>query len=112
MAARATGDINMAIIGTFTLKDGKFNGKISTLALNVSVGILPNTNAGGNEPAYRVFLGKFEAGAAWEKTSETTAREYLSVKLDDPTFPAPIYANLIEQENGTYALLWSRPQAR
>jgi uncharacterized protein (DUF736 family) len=34
------------------------------------------------------------------------------VKLDDPTFPAPIYANLIAQENGTYALLWSRPQAR
>ncbi len=50
----------MAIIGTFTLKDGKFNGKISTLALNVSVGILPNTNGGGNEPAYRVFLGKFD----------------------------------------------------
>jgi uncharacterized protein (DUF736 family) len=34
------------------------------------------------------------------------------VKLDDPTFPAPIYANLMEQEDGTFAMLWSRPQSR
>jgi len=102
----------MATIGTFTKKDGKFNGKISTLALNVTVGILPNTNAGGNEPDYRVFFGKFEAGAAWSKISEKSGRDYLSVKLDDPTFTAPVYANLMEQEDGSYALLWSRPQAR
>jgi uncharacterized protein (DUF736 family) len=30
------------------------------------------------------------------------------VKLDDPSFTAPIYANLLEGENGEYALIWSR----
>jgi uncharacterized protein (DUF736 family) len=102
----------MAILGTFTKKDGKFNGKIQTLALSVNVGILPNTETGGNQPAYRVFCGKFEVGAGWEKTSESSGRDYISVKLDDPTFANPIYANLMEQEDGTFALLWSRPQAR
>ena len=38
-----------------------------------------------------------EFGAAWKKTSGE-GREYLSVKLDDPSFPAPIYATLIEAD--------------
>lgn len=102
----------MAIIGNFTFKDGKYNGKIQTLALNVSVGILPNTAGGADAPAYRVFAGKsVELGAAWQKTSES-GRDYLSVKLDDPSFTAPIYANLIEAEDGTFNLLWSRSQPR
>jgi uncharacterized protein (DUF736 family) len=51
-----------------------------------------------------------EFGAAWKKTSGE-GREYLSVKLDDPSFPAPIYATLIESdEPGTYSLIWSRRQ--
>ena len=36
-------------------------------------------------------------------------RDYLSVKLDDPSFPAPIYATLaeLEGEDGLQ-LIWSR----
>ncbi|MCA8225827.1 DUF736 family protein [Burkholderia multivorans] len=53
-----------------------------------------------------------DIGAAWNKTSEA-GREYKSVTLDDPSFPAPIYARLIEGEDGTHDLIWSRtkPQA-
>lgn len=101
----------MAIIGNFTFKDGKYNGKIQTLALNVSVGILPNTGGGGDAPAYRVFAGKSALGAAWQKTADS-GRDYLSVKLDDPSFPVAVYANLIEAEDGTFNLLWSRSQPR
>jgi uncharacterized protein (DUF736 family) len=36
-----------------------------------------------------------------------TGREYYSMKLDDPSFPTPIYASLVAVENG-YALIWSR----
>jgi len=46
-------------------------------------------------------------GAAWKKTARETQREYLSVKLDDPSFPAPIYANLFKGETD-YTLVWSR----
>lgn len=38
-----------------------------------------------------------ELGAAWQKTSEQGC-DYLSVNLDDPSFPAPIYATLAEVE--------------
>ncbi len=56
------------------------------------------------------MAGAVELGAAWQKRSEQTERDYLSVKLDDPSFPAPIYATLSEAEgeNG-YQLIWSRP---
>ncbi|PZP04806.1 MAG: DUF736 domain-containing protein, partial [Sphingomonas hengshuiensis] len=34
----------------------------------------------------------------------------LSVKLDDPSFPAPIYATLVEVEGESdLQLIWSRP---
>lgn len=52
------------------------------------------------------FAGEF--GAAWKKTSRE-GRDYLSVKLDDPSFPAPIYASLVKADTaGEYALIWSR----
>ena len=57
-----------------------------------------------------IYLGKVEIGAAWPKRSEE-GRDYLSLKLDDPSFNAPIYANLFDDEDGEgYTLLWSRPR--
>jgi Protein of unknown function (DUF736) len=39
-------------------------------------------------------------------------REYLSVKLDDPSFPAPIYASLVKGEgDDSFTLIWSRRTA-
>jgi uncharacterized protein (DUF736 family) len=34
------------------------------------------------------------------------------VRLDDPTFAAPFFANLVVQDEGGFALIWSRPQRR
>jgi len=34
------------------------------------------------------------------------------VRFDDPTFAAPFFANLIAQDEGGFALIWSRPQRR
>jgi uncharacterized protein (DUF736 family) len=57
-------------------------------------------------------MQKVEIGAGWWKRSEE-GREYLSVKLDDPSFNAPIYANLFADEGGeTHSLIWSRPNRR
>ncbi|WP_063690606.1 DUF736 domain-containing protein, partial [Bradyrhizobium stylosanthis] len=63
-----------------------------------------------NAPSHRVYVGRAEIGAAWSKRSEE-GRDYLSLKLDDPSFNAPIYANLFDDEAGDgYTLLWSRPR--
>ena len=36
-------------------------------------------------------------------------RDYLSIKLDDPSFTAPIFASLFADEDGkTFNLIWSR----
>src|SRR4029077_2044354 len=61
-------------------------------------------------PSHRIYVGRAEIGAAWSKRSEE-GRDYLSLKLDDPSFNAPIYANLFDDEGGDgYTLLWSRPR--
>ena len=64
-------------------------------------------------PDFRIFAGKTEFGAAWKKTSREN-RDYLSVKLDDPSFPAPIYASLVDAPEGSgdgYSLIWSRSRS-
>ena len=98
----------MATIGTFTKDDaGHYNGAIKTLTLDVKTATFrPADKDNERAPDFRIFAGKTEFGAAWKKTSREN-RDYLSVKLDDPSFPAPIYANLVDAEEG-YSLVWSR----
>jgi len=100
----------MATIGTFTSTENGFTGSIRTLALNVKARIARIENPSDKGPHYRIYAGTVELGAAWQKTSEQTQRDYLSIKLDDPSFPAPIYATLTEVEGEAgYQLIWSRP---
>ena len=96
----------MATIGTFTSTENGFSGSIRTLALNVKARIARVENPSDKGPHFRIYAGNVELGAAWQKTSEQ-GRDYLSVKLDDPSFPTPIYASLVEAEDG-YSLIWSR----
>lgn len=98
----------MAQIGTFAQgENGTFNGTIKTLTLNVKATIRPSDKDHDKAPDYRVYAGPVEFGAAWKKTSRED-RDYLSLKLDDPSFPAPIYASLVEGESGEQRLIWSR----
>jgi uncharacterized protein (DUF736 family) len=102
----------MATIGTFTEKDGRLTGKIQTLCINTSLAFVPNENRSNSDaPTFRVFCGRTDCGAAWEKTS-TAGRTYYSVRLDDPTFATPVFASLVAQDEGGYALIWSRSQGR
>lgn len=99
----------MATIGTFTqAANGSFTGTIKALTLNAKNNIRPIDKESEKAPDYRLAVGSVECGAGWKKTSREN-RDYISVKLDDPTFPAPIYATLSETGTaGEYALIWSR----
>ena len=102
----------MATIGTFKKSGNEFVGQIVTLSVQAkNVRIVPEANRSGeNAPSHRVYVGRAEIGAAWSKRSEE-GRDYLSLKLDDPSFNAPIYANLFDDEDGEgYTLIWSRPR--
>jgi uncharacterized protein (DUF736 family) len=100
----------MGNIGSFKKVGSELQGEIVTLSVQTKgVRIVPETNrANDNAPSHRVFVGRAEIGAAWPKRSNE-GRDYLSLKLDDPSFTAPIYANLFEDEDGEgYSLIWSR----
>ena len=108
------GNTIMATIGTFKKSGAGFTGAITTLSLQAkNVRIVPEENrTTDNAPSHRVFVGRAEIGAAWPRRSNE-GRDYLGVKLDDPSFTAPIYANLFDDEGeDTFSLIWSRPQKR
>jgi uncharacterized protein (DUF736 family) len=101
---------DMANIGSFKKSGQEFQGEIVTLSLQTKgVRIVPETDrTSDNAPSHRVYVGRAEIGAAWPKRS-SEGRDYLSVKLDDPSFNAPIYANLFDDEDAeTSTLIWSR----
>ncbi len=98
----------MATIGTFTADTNGYTGTLRTLTLNVKVKLVANDKGeNGKAPDFRLQAAGNDIGAAWKKTSEA-GREYLSVTLDDPSFAATVYARLIEGEDGTHDLLWTR----
>jgi len=98
----------MATIGTFTKTDTGFSGTVKTLTLNIKATFRVDEKESDKAPDFRIYTSTTEVGAAWQKTSRE-GREYLSVKLDDPSFAAPIFASLVETDDGkTHALIWSR----
>jgi uncharacterized protein (DUF736 family) len=106
----------MAIIGTFKATENGFTGTIETLTLKAEVDFeAVERKSSEKAPDFRIFTKKsgFEIGAAWETTSRETGTQYLSVKLDDPSFAAPIQCRLLKTgaEIG-HSLLWDRFRAR
>jgi uncharacterized protein (DUF736 family) len=98
----------MATIGTFAKTENGYTGAVKTLTLNVKARISPAEKTNDKTPDFRIFAEQTEFGAAWKKKSNE-GREYLSLKLDDPSFPAPIYASLVEIEGeDSLSLIWSR----
>lgn len=101
----------MAIIGNFKKSGNELKGSIITLSVQAkNVRIVPEDNrASDNTPSHRVFVGEVEIGAGWAKRTNDN-RPYLSLKIDDPSFTAPIFTQLFEGDEGVYDLVWSRPR--
>ncbi len=100
----------MANIGTFKKAGTDYHGEIVTLTLqtnNVRIVSVPSqTNE--NAPSHRVYVGRAEVGAAWPRQS-AEGRDYLSIKIDDPSLSKPIYASLFADDDGdTFTLVWNR----
>ena len=102
----------MSSIGHFTKTGEDFEGTIVTLTINRCVRFVSESGRTNEKsPSHRVFAGEGggEIGAAWPQRTNDD-RPYLSVKLDDPSFTAPVSASLFENEDGSYSLYWSRPR--
>ncbi|ACB97263.1 DUF736 domain-containing protein [Beijerinckia indica] len=105
----------MSVIGSFSYDASTkiYKGRIRTLTVNVQAQLVLNDKRLSEEaPLYRVRSSRngAEIGAAWEKFTKDNGEAYLALKLDDPSFPAPIFGNLVEVEGEPdFQLIWSRP---
>jgi uncharacterized protein (DUF736 family) len=97
----------MTTIGTFSRDGDGFTGTIATLAIKAKAAIRPNAKTVENAPDFRIYASGVEIGAAWAKTSEAD-KPYLSVKLDDPSFPEAIFCRLVGKGDGSHVMVWSR----
>jgi uncharacterized protein (DUF736 family) len=105
----------MAIIGRFTKSHGdELAGFITTLSIQVNnLRLIPNRrDPSEKSPSHRLFLDEIEVGAAWRNPANGDKRPSYSVKLDDPAFTAPVHAVLVEQDDGDFDLIWTRPSKR
>jgi uncharacterized protein (DUF736 family) len=103
----------MATIGYVTQQsDGGFKGRLQTLNIRADIEIVRNGAKNSDaQPDYRVFSKGFELGAGWQRISETSGREYISLSLAAPEFARRLYANLGRAANqdhdSVFALIWN-----
>jgi uncharacterized protein (DUF736 family) len=104
----------MAIIGKFKKLGDGYTGTIQTLLFSTAAALEPVEKKSSKKgPDFRLTIpGSRDIGAAWEKTSRDSDQAFLSVTIDDASLPAPINCALFEDEDGEYALIWSRDRQR
>lgn len=99
----------MNIIGKFNrAPDGSFLGEIITLSVQAqNVRLVPVAPKSANDPTYRILVGTAHIGNGWPTDGST-----LHLALDDPSFAAAIEADLCEQADGTFSLVWLRKSSQ
>jgi uncharacterized protein (DUF736 family) len=91
-----------------------YTGGLGTLSIARKVVFRPSEATSDKAPSYRVVslskTGDVEFGAAWKKRSEE-GRDYLSVRLDDPSLAHAINCALVGSSDHSdgFILVWSRP---
>jgi len=100
-------------IGAFTkTEDGAFEGRIETITFSADVRFLPVTEKPNPDmPDFRIVSTNTnsELGAGWFKKAQKSGKNYISNKIDDPSFSAPMWSALCTDDNGEYSLYWDRP---
>jgi uncharacterized protein (DUF736 family) len=99
----------MPTIGFFSHQGDIYYGNILTLGLSAKVKIVPSGLEGKKSPQHLVLVGEAQVGAGWNRKNREGG-SYVSVKIDDPSFPAPVFANLIACGD-VYHLIWRRDDA-
>ena len=93
--------------------NGAFKGQLKTLSIRADITIATNASkANDAQPDYRVFAGDVEIGAGWNRHSESSGRDYVSLSLAAPEFgPRRLYANLGraagDEREDRFAIIWN-----
>lgn len=113
--------MNIGMLKTIKDREGEWlQGDIVTLALSVRLILYPNREKRSErDPDYLAFTVNLDGqeariGAAWLKRVQAKGREgeeFLSITLDDPSFPARLnIAAFKSKEPGTWTVDWRRRQ--
>ena len=103
----------MPAIGYVTKNDdGSFKGQLKTLSISAEIAIVSNrSKSSDTQPDYRVLSDGVEIGAGWNRRSETSGRDYVSLSLAAPEFgPRRLYANLgraAGEAEDRFAVIWN-----
>ncbi|RIV79896.1 DUF736 family protein [Aurantiacibacter xanthus] len=102
----------MSVLGTFKpSKTGGWEGNLRTLGINEPLRLVPNDDhSSDNAQAFHVMFGPQRIGDAWEAyTRDERQRDYLRLRIDDPSFARPMIAALFPDDDGKSAqLMWRR----
>lgn len=97
----------------------EWQGEITTLHNHLSIRLAPTGNLpSGMAPAYKIFafgsMGQeTEVGAAWKKSkrkTDGTDFEFLSITIDDPSFPEKLNVVAFKNNQGSWDITWRRRQ--
>jgi uncharacterized protein (DUF736 family) len=95
-------------IGSFVRDESGFVGSIITLSVQArDVRIAEQKSPKPGEPSHLVFVGSAILGAATASNSSQAGVE-LEMELDDPSFAAPIKADLRSADGNRFDLIWRR----
>ena len=103
----------MPAIGYVTKSEnGSFKGQLKTLSIRAEITITANARKASDvQPDYRVYSGDVEIGAGWNRRSESSGNDYVSLSLAAPEFgPRRLYANLGRAADGgddQFAIIWN-----
>lgn len=91
---------------------GSFKGSIKTLSIRADIEVVANDNkTGQSQPDYRVLSEGVEIGAGWNRHSENSGKDYVSLSLAAPEFgPRRLYANLgraAGEAEDRFAVIWN-----
>jgi uncharacterized protein (DUF736 family) len=113
----------MADCGNLLPNEGSpgFRGKLRTLSHKLRLELHPNDDKRGDgSPDFIVYADEggdlIEIGAAWQRTVQArggnNGRRFLSITLDDPSFPAPlnVAAFAPDSEGLPWPITWNRPR--
>ncbi len=113
----------MPSIGALTKQtDGTYTGELATVTFTTPLRLVPvaqkRTEAA---PDFRLFgrapNGRaVDLGAAWIKSGREDGGEYVSLKIDAPELPEPLYATLgqmaDQDDPDVMAIIWNRRNGR
>ncbi|GAA3274101.1 MULTISPECIES: DUF736 domain-containing protein [Alphaproteobacteria] len=97
---------------------GIFIGRVSTLTVSVTIALREVRSTNPRAPRYEIHAlntasrAWVQVGALFELTARETGEAFLNGKIDDPSLAQPLYISAFRQDDGSYNIVWQRPQRR